>query len=115
MEAVLALGDLQSPQLPPRLEVKHVARFSAAITLYLSNPELTCMDIEDGFWATRADNLLDLLGKPSTLTSCLNELLHRIQDKAADPPTEEAVRAGRGGPRVPERGLRRVGHSTNLA
>lgn len=78
VEDALALGE---PEAPGRaLESRHIARLSAAATLFLSNPEGTCADIRAGRWAARADGLLAQLEGPGALTVGLSQLLQRIKD-----------------------------------
>ncbi|XP_059251364.1 zinc transporter ZIP4 isoform X2 [Mustela nigripes] len=85
VDAALALG---SPKKPV-LEHRHIARFSAAAALYLSDPKGTCTDVRAGHWATRADHLLALLEGPKALTPGLSRLLQKIQAQAAGWPAAE--------------------------
>uniref|UniRef100_M3Y4R2 Zinc transporter ZIP4 n=1 Tax=Mustela putorius furo TaxID=9669 RepID=M3Y4R2_MUSPF len=85
VDAALALG---SPKKPV-LEHRHIARFSAAAALYLSDPKGTCTDVRAGHWATRADHLLALLEGPKALTPGLGRLLQKIQAQAAGWPAAE--------------------------
>ncbi|XP_032172759.1 zinc transporter ZIP4 isoform X2 [Mustela erminea] len=85
VDAALALG---SPKKPV-LEHRHIARFSAAAALYLSDPKGTCTDVQAGHWATRADHLLALLEGPKALTPGLSRLLQKIQAQAAGWPAAE--------------------------
>lgn len=99
MDDALALGRPEKPGLPRGavLEHRHIARFSAAAALYLSDPKGTCADVQAGRWATRADHLLALLEGPKALTPGLSRLLQRIQAQAAGWPAAEKVRAWVGG------------------
>uniref|UniRef100_A0A8C9JHE3 Zinc transporter ZIP4 n=1 Tax=Panthera tigris altaica TaxID=74533 RepID=A0A8C9JHE3_PANTA len=85
VDDALALGRPEKPGLPRGavLEHRHIARFSAAAALYLSDPKGTCADVQAGRWATRADHLLALLEGPKALTPGLSRLLQRIQAQAA--------------------------------
>uniref|UniRef100_A0A8C3YUV9 Zinc transporter ZIP4 n=1 Tax=Catagonus wagneri TaxID=51154 RepID=A0A8C3YUV9_9CETA len=85
VDDALALGGPEKPGLPssPVLEPGHIARLSAAATLYLSDPEGTCTDVRAGRWAARADHLLAQLQTPEALTLGLTRLLQRIQSQAA--------------------------------
>ncbi|XP_049621604.1 zinc transporter ZIP4 [Suncus etruscus] len=74
VEQALALGG--PPQGP--LNPEHVARLSAAIALYLADPESTCADILAGHWATHADHLLAQLQGPGALIPGLTRLLQRV-------------------------------------
>ncbi|XP_049621605.1 zinc transporter ZIP4-like [Suncus etruscus] len=81
VEQALALGE------PPRgpLNPEHVARLSAAITLYLADPESTCADILAGHWATHADHLLAQLQGPGALIPGLTRLLQRVGARGLRP------------------------------
>ncbi|XP_042829302.1 zinc transporter ZIP4 isoform X1 [Panthera tigris] len=91
VDDALALGRPEKPGLPRGavLEHRHIARFSAAAALYLSDPKGTCADVQAGRWATRADHLLALLEGPKALTPGLSRLLQRIQAQAAGWPAAE--------------------------
>ncbi|XP_025778697.1 zinc transporter ZIP4 [Puma concolor] len=91
VDDALALGRPEKPGLPGGavLEHRHIARFSAAAALYLSDPKGTCADVQAGRWATRADHLLALLEGPKALTPGLSRLLQRIQAQAAGWPAAE--------------------------
>lgn len=102
VDAALALG---SPKKPV-LEHRHIARFSAAAALYLSDPKGTCTDVRAGHWATRADHLLALLEGPKALTPGLGRLLQKIQAQAAGWPAAEKVRAQAGRPGVGKKVLK---------
>lgn len=95
MDDALALGRPEEPGLPgrPVLEHRHIARFSAAVALYLSDPKGTCADVQAGRWATRADHLLALLKGPKALAPDLGRLLQRIQAQTSGWPAAEKVRA----------------------
>uniref|UniRef100_G3TVN0 Zinc transporter ZIP4 n=1 Tax=Loxodonta africana TaxID=9785 RepID=G3TVN0_LOXAF len=112
VEDVLALGWPGKPGLPPEpvLHAGDIARLSAAVALYLSDPEGTCADIQGGRWGSRADHFLAALERPEALTLGLSRLLQRIQiqggtqraseEACVDVPQllEEASADGPGGP-----------------
>lgn len=83
VEQALALG---GPQRGPALDPEHVARLSAAIALYLADPESTCADILAGHWATHADHLLAQLQGPGALIPGLIRLLQRVGAQGPHPP-----------------------------
>ncbi|KAM6171834.1 zinc transporter ZIP4 [Erethizon dorsatum] len=91
VEDALALGRPDKPELTPAtvLQSRFIVRLSAAMALYLSNPEGTCADIQAGRWASRADHFLALLESPEAMTPGLNQLLQRIKAQAVRQPTEE--------------------------
>ncbi|KAF0883115.1 S39A4 protein, partial [Crocuta crocuta] len=91
VDDALALGRPEKPGLPggPVLEHRHIARFSAAVALYLSDPKGTCADVQAGRWATRADHLLALLKGPKALAPGLGRLLQRIQAQTSGWPAAE--------------------------
>ncbi|XP_023418131.1 zinc transporter ZIP4 [Cavia porcellus] len=84
VEDALALGMPDKSQLTPAtvLQSRFIERLSAAMALYLSNPEGTCADIQAGRWASRADHFLALLESPEAMTPGLNQLLRRMETQA---------------------------------
>ncbi|KAI4539986.1 hypothetical protein MG293_010381 [Ovis ammon polii] len=91
VDDILALGRPEQPEAPlgPALEPRHIARLSAAATLYLSDPVGTCAEVRAGRWAARADQLLVLLESPQALSPALTRLLQRIQARAAGQPASQ--------------------------
>lgn len=81
VEDALALGRLDEPEVTPATvpQSGFIVRLSAALALYLSNPEGTCVDIQAGRWASRADHFLAQLENPEAMTAGLNQLLQRIE------------------------------------
>ncbi|XP_037658632.1 zinc transporter ZIP4 [Choloepus didactylus] len=108
VEDALALGRAEEPgaALDPLWGPRHVARLSAAASLYLSDPEGCCVDAGASHWASRADHLLASLEGPEALALGLSRLLRKIQAPPAGQPAaqeacvdvpqllEEAARAG---------------------
>lgn len=91
VEDVLALGRPDKPGLAPEpvLESRYISHLSTAAALYLSNPEETCEDIQNGLLASRVDNYLTLLESPEAMTLGLSQLLQKIEAHDANQPTGE--------------------------
>lgn len=91
----MALGRPDKPGLAPEpvLESRYISHLSTASALYLSNPEETCEDIQNGLLASRVDNYLTLLESPEAMTLGLSQLLQKIEAHDANQPTGEEVRA----------------------
>ncbi|KAL6081277.1 hypothetical protein STEG23_037558 [Scotinomys teguina] len=91
VEDVLALGKPNKPGLAPEpvLESSYISHLSAAAALYLSNPEETCKDIQNGLLASHVDNYLTLLENPEAMTLGLSQLLQKIEAHNASQPTGE--------------------------
>lgn len=116
VDDALALGRPEQPGAPsgPALEPRHIARLSAAATLYLSDPAGTCTEVQAGRLAARADQLLVLLESPQALSPALTRLLQRIQAHAAGRPAPQQVGAWASCPEAlgeegPQEGLREGG------
>lgn len=90
-EEVLTLGKPGKPGLAPEpvLESRYIGRLSAAVALYLNNPEETCKDIQDGLLASHVDDYLTLLESPEAMTLGLSQLLQKIEAPVANQPTRE--------------------------
>ncbi|XP_010841329.1 PREDICTED: zinc transporter ZIP4-like, partial [Bison bison bison] len=91
VDDALALGRPEQPGAPSGqvLEPRHIARLSAAATLYLSDPAVTCAEVRAGRWAARADQLLVLLESSQALSVALTRLLQQIQARAAGQPASQ--------------------------
>ncbi|KAM5280684.1 zinc transporter ZIP4 [Ctenodactylus gundi] len=91
VQEALALGGPGTPGPTPRavLESRSIARFSAAMALYLRDPGGTCVDIKAGHWASRADQFLALLERPGAMIPGLSQLLQKINAQAASQPGGE--------------------------
>ncbi|XP_059103157.1 zinc transporter ZIP4 [Peromyscus eremicus] len=91
VEDVLALGRPDKPGLAPEpvLESRYISYLSTAAALYLSNPEETCEDIQNGLLASRVDNYLTLLESPEAVTLGLSQLLQKIEARDANQTTGE--------------------------